>query len=130
MQKMMELGRLYLKSELEALYIKELRIEERANEHGRWHRPNGQYASNEEVGLPATGSRKGKGDSGAGNGKPKQGRPISEAEARILDNWADEYGVPQHHKAYPGSGAHFKGGNYSDHTHIYNIHVPYKPGEN
>lgn len=35
MQKMMELGRLYFKSELEALYIKELRIEERANEHGR-----------------------------------------------------------------------------------------------
>lgn len=29
------LGRLLLKSELEALYIKELRIEERANEHGR-----------------------------------------------------------------------------------------------
>ncbi len=56
----------------------------------------------------------------------KKGNPISEKEARILDDWADEYDVPQHHKAYPGSGEHFKGGNYSDHTHIYNIHVPYK----
>ena len=56
----------------------------------------------------------------------KKGSPISENEAKILDDWADEYGVPQHHKAYIGSGEHFKGGNYSDHTHIYNIHVPYK----
>ena len=56
----------------------------------------------------------------------KRGNPISEEEAKILDDWADEYNVPQHHKAYPGSGTHFKGGNNSDHTHIYNIHVPYK----
>ena len=58
----------------------------------------------------------------------KKGNPISEDEAKILDDWADEYNVPQHHKAYPGSGRHFKGGNYLDHTHIYNIHVPYKSG--
>ena len=58
----------------------------------------------------------------------KKGNPISEDEAKILDDWADEYNVPQHHKAYPGSGKHFKGGNYLDHTHIYNIHVPYKSG--
>ena len=56
----------------------------------------------------------------------KNGQPISESEAKILDELAEEYGVPQHHQAYPGSGQHFPGGNYSDHTHIYNEHVPYK----
>ncbi len=55
----------------------------------------------------------------------KSGNPISYEEAKILDDWADEYNVPQHHKSYVGSGEHFPGGNYSDHTHIYNIHVPY-----
>ena len=44
----------------------------------------------------------------------KKGQPISEEAAKILDDWADEYNVPQHHKAYSGSGTHFKGGNYSD----------------
>ena len=58
----------------------------------------------------------------------KRGYPISEAEARILDEWAVEYNVPQHHQAYSGSGQHFKGGNYSDHTHIYGRHVPYQSG--
>jgi len=37
-----------------------------------------------------------------------RGKPISEDDAKTLDEWADEYGVPQHHKAYPGSGKHFK----------------------
>jgi len=37
----------------------------------------------------------------------------------------EEYNVSQHHQAYSGSGNHFAGGNYMDHTHIYNIHVPY-----
>ncbi len=55
----------------------------------------------------------------------RNGMPISYEEARILDAWAEEYNVPQHHQAYPGSGEHFPGGNYSDHTHIYNVHVPY-----
>ena len=55
----------------------------------------------------------------------KNGNPISFEEAQILDEWAVEYNVPQHHQAYPGSGEHFPGGNHSDHTHIYNIHVPY-----
>ena len=55
----------------------------------------------------------------------KKGNPISEEEAKILDEWAREYNVPQHHQSYKGSGEHFPGGNYSDHTHIYNIHVPY-----
>ena len=55
----------------------------------------------------------------------KSGNPISEADAKILDEWAEEYGVPQHHQAYFGSGKHFKGGNYLDHTHIFNVHVPY-----
>ncbi|MDE6433429.1 MAG: hypothetical protein K2L07_04300 [Lachnospiraceae bacterium] len=59
--------------------------------------------------------------------RAKNGNPISEAEAKILDEWALEYNVPQHHQAYSGSGEHFPGGDYSDHTHIYNIHVPYKP---
>ena len=56
----------------------------------------------------------------------KNGHPISFEEAKILDEWAKEYGVPQHHPATPGSGTHFPGGNYSDHTHIYNVHVPYE----
>lgn len=55
----------------------------------------------------------------------KRGNPISYDDAKILDSWAKEYNVPQHHPATPGSGAHFPGGNYADHTHIYNIHVPY-----
>jgi hypothetical protein len=62
--------------------------------------------------------------------RAKKGKPISEEEAKILDDWADEYNVSQHHKAYPSSGEHIKGGNYSDHTHIYNIHVPYMSGGN
>lgn len=53
------------------------------------------------------------------------GRPISFDEALILDEFADEYNVPQHHQAYQGSGEHFPGGNFADHTHIYNRHVPY-----
>lgn len=57
--------------------------------------------------------------------KAKNGHPISYEEAKILDEWALEYNVPQHHQAYPGSGEHFPGGNYADHTHIYNVHVPY-----
>ncbi len=55
----------------------------------------------------------------------KKGAPISYDEARILDEWAKEYNVRQHHPAYLGSGQHFPGGNYMDHTHIYNVHVPY-----
>ena len=56
----------------------------------------------------------------------KKGNPISKHEAEILDEWAVEYGVPQHHQAYDGSGEHWPGGGGSDHTHIYNLHVPYK----
>ena len=56
----------------------------------------------------------------------KNGNPISYDEAKILDEWASEYNVPQHHPAERGSGHHFPGGNYMDHTHIYNIHVPYE----
>ena len=50
--------------------------------------------------------------------------PISEDEARILDEWADEYGVDQHHKTDDGKDGHWKKGN---HTHIYGKHVPYGP---
>ena len=56
----------------------------------------------------------------------KNGNPISYEEAKILDEWAKEYNVPQHHPAEVGSGQHFPGGNHMDHTHIYNIHVPYE----
>ena len=56
----------------------------------------------------------------------KNGNPISYEEAEILDGWAKDYNVPQHHPAEIGSGQHFPGGNYMDHTHIYNIHVPYE----
>ena len=55
----------------------------------------------------------------------RRGNPISYDEAKILDEWAREYNVPQHHPATPGSGSHFPGGNNMDHTHIYNVHVPY-----
>ena len=51
---------------------------------------------------------------------------VSYEEAKILDEWAKEYNVPQHHPAEVGSGQHFPGGNHMDHTHIYNIHVPYE----
>lgn len=27
----------------------------------------------------------------------KKGNPISESEAKVLDEWAEEYSVPQHH---------------------------------
>ena len=57
--------------------------------------------------------------------KAKAGKPISYEEARILDMWAEEYNVPQHHSAVLGSGEHYPGFNYFDHTHIYNIHVPF-----
>ena len=53
----------------------------------------------------------------------KHGQFISYNEAQILDDWAMEYGVPQHHQALIGSGSHWITG--WDHTHIYNIHVPF-----
>nr|WP_297707526.1 polymorphic toxin-type HINT domain-containing protein [uncultured Butyrivibrio sp.] len=56
----------------------------------------------------------------------KNGNPISYEEAKILDEWATEYGVPQHHQAYIGSGLHFPGGNFMNHTHIYRFHVPFR----
>lgn len=56
--------------------------------------------------------------------KARAKHPISENEARILDEWADEYGVDQHHKTDGGKDGHWKKGN---HTHIYGKHVPYGP---
>jgi hypothetical protein len=58
--------------------------------------------------------------------KSKSGKPITYQEAQLLDEWAVEYSVPQHHGAEIGSGDHFPGGNFQDHTHIYNYHVPFK----
>ena len=58
--------------------------------------------------------------------RAKTGNPISKQEAKILDEWAKEYKVPQHHGVQDGSGSHFPGGGFQDHTHIYNKHVPYK----
>ena len=52
-----------------------------------------------------------------------QGKFITQKEAELLDSWANEYGVYQHHKAIVGSGEHWRTG--WDHTHIYNIHVPF-----
>ena len=54
----------------------------------------------------------------------KKYKYITYEEAKILDEWAEEYKVPQHHKAYKGSGKHASFG--LDHTHILNVHVPYK----
>lgn len=53
----------------------------------------------------------------------RNGNPISYSEAQILDEWASQYNVPQHHPADLNSGNHFNGVN---HTHIYNWHVPFK----
>ena len=58
--------------------------------------------------------------------RAKNGNPISKEEAGILDEWAKEYNVPQHHGVQDGSGSHFPGGDFQDHTHIYNKHIPYK----
>ena len=52
-----------------------------------------------------------------------QGKFITQNEAQLLDSWAEEYGVYQHHKTLVGSGVHWRTG--WDHTHIYNIHVPF-----
>ena len=57
------------------------------------------------------------------NQNAKQGEFISYDEAKIIDEWAIEYNVPQHHTATIGSGEHWATG--WDHTHIYNIHVPF-----
>ncbi len=54
----------------------------------------------------------------------KAGHPISYEDAQLLDQWAAEYGVPQHHPVQIGSGSHWCM-NY-DHTHIYNLHVPFR----
>ena len=51
------------------------------------------------------------------------GRFISYDDARYLDELAAEYGVPQHHIALLDSGEHWITG--WNHTHIYNIHVPF-----
>lgn len=37
--------------------------------------------------------------------RSKNGNPITFDDAKILDDWASEYNVPQHHKAYKGSEA-------------------------
>jgi hypothetical protein len=58
--------------------------------------------------------------------RAKSGKKISYEDAQILDSWAKEYKVDQHHQAYRDSGKHWSGGDYSDHTHIYNAHVPYQ----
>ena len=53
----------------------------------------------------------------------KQGKFITHEEAKLIDAWAEEYGVYQHHGAIIGSGSHWVTG--WNHTHIYNIHVPF-----
>ncbi len=57
------------------------------------------------------------------NKNARKGNFITLEQAQILDAWAAEYNVPQHHSAYIGSGSHWSTG--WDHTHIYNIHVPF-----
>ena len=54
----------------------------------------------------------------------RTGRLISMEEALALDQWAAEYGIPQHHGAYLGSGEHWVAG--WDHTHLYGKHIPFK----
>lgn len=57
------------------------------------------------------------------NYNARHGQFISYSEAQILDEWAMEYAVPQHHQALIGSGSHRCTG--WDHTHIYKYHVPF-----
>ncbi|WP_026189028.1 RHS repeat-associated core domain-containing protein, partial [Orenia marismortui] len=55
----------------------------------------------------------------------KKGKVISKEEADIIDDWCEEYDVPQHHDSnYPNSGDHWKEG--KDHTHIRRRHIPYE----
>jgi len=51
------------------------------------------------------------------------GKPISYEEAKILDEWAKEYNVYQHHGA-DYSAEHFS--KKGIHTHIYSAHIPYE----
>ncbi len=53
----------------------------------------------------------------------RNGKFISFDDAQLLDQWAQEYNVPQHHTALIGSGSHWITG--WDHTHIYKTHVPF-----
>ena len=56
--------------------------------------------------------------------RARSGHFISLEEALILDQWAREYGIPQHHGAYLGSGQHWSLG--WDHTHLFGKHIPFK----
>ena len=58
------------------------------------------------------------------NNALRNGRFISFKEAQILDSWALEYGIPQHHPAQIGSGLHWDLG--YDHTHLFGRHIPFK----
>ena len=53
----------------------------------------------------------------------RTGNVISRDEALIIDSWAKEYNVPQHHGVLDGSGSHWSVG--LDHTHIRGRHIPY-----
>ena len=52
------------------------------------------------------------------------GRFMTFEEAMIIDEWALEYGIPQHHGALIGSGQHWALG--WDHTHLFGEHIPFK----
>ncbi|MBU3131875.1 hypothetical protein KPL40_05365 [Clostridium gasigenes] len=54
----------------------------------------------------------------------RKGKVISEDEGKIIDEWANEYGVSQHHGVQDGSGQHWEPG--FEHTHIGGKHIPYK----
>ncbi|WP_113672759.1 RHS repeat domain-containing protein [Vallitalea guaymasensis] len=54
----------------------------------------------------------------------RNGNLITQEEAEIIDEWAEEYDVPQHHGVMEGSGEHWVTG--QDHTHIRNKHIPYE----
>lgn len=54
------------------------------------------------------------------------GKFISYKDARIIDSWANEYNIPQHHDAnYPNSGSHWKATGW-DHTHLWGKHIPFR----
>lgn len=54
----------------------------------------------------------------------RNGKVVSEEDAKTIDEWCDEYGVTQHHGTEDGSGVHWEEG--LDHTHIRGRHIPYK----
>ena len=54
----------------------------------------------------------------------RNGKSISYEDAKIIDAWANEYGIPQGHDAdFINSGTHWTTG--WEHTHLWGVHIPF-----